>query len=61
MFPNELGWTLKGAKGNHLVRGNIKVHNWKVKNMPNQKQNKFGNEVIIIVFIVRIHFDYQFD
>jgi hypothetical protein len=29
--------------------------------MPNQKQKKFGNEVTIIVFTIRIDFDYQFD
>jgi len=37
MFSNKLGWILKGSKGNYLVKGNRKVHNWQVKNMPNQK------------------------
>lgn len=59
MFPNKSRWILKGAKGNHLVTSNIKVHNWKVRNMLNQKQKKFGNEVIVST--IRIDFDYQFD
>jgi hypothetical protein len=61
MFPNKSRWILKGAKGNHLVKGNIKVHNWEVRNMPNQKQKKFGNEATIIVYTIRIDFNYQFD
>jgi hypothetical protein len=59
MFPNKSWWTLKGVEGNHLVKGNIKVHNWEVRNMPNQKQKKFGNEVDITVFTIRINFDYN--
>jgi len=61
MFPNKLTWTLKGAKGDHLVKGNIKDHNWEVRNIPNQKQKKFGNEVVIIVFIIKIDFYHLFD
>lgn len=52
MFSNKLGWIFKGSKGNYLVKGNKKVHNWQVRNMPNQKQYFFGNEVLLLFLML---------